>query len=94
MPSRWATDTEYGLSLGILTRDVMKGARSWPTGSPAGLVHINDQTVADEAHIPFGGVAAFGHRLAPFGGAAAKHRGVHRDPVGHDERARSRSTPF
>ena len=27
----------------------------------AGLVHINDQTVADEATIPFGGVGASGN---------------------------------
>jgi benzaldehyde dehydrogenase (NAD) len=64
-----AADSEYGLSLGILTRDVMKGlalARRIPTG----IVHINDQTVGDEAVIPFGGVLASGTG-SRFGGPAA-----------------------
>jgi benzaldehyde dehydrogenase (NAD) len=50
-----AADTEYGLSLGILTKDVMRGlelARRIPTG----IVHINEQTVDDEPTVPFGGV--------------------------------------
>ena len=37
---------------------------------PTGIVHINDQTVNDEANAPFGGVGASGHGLR-FGGAAA-----------------------
>jgi benzaldehyde dehydrogenase (NAD) len=63
-----AADSEYGLSLGILCGDVMKGlelARRIPTG----IVHINDQTVNDEANTPFGGVAASGTG-ARFGGSA------------------------
>ncbi len=63
-----AAASEYGLSLGILTRDVMKGlelAKRVPTG----IVHINDQTVNDEANVPFGGVAASGTG-ARFGGSA------------------------
>ncbi|MGP7815214.1 aldehyde dehydrogenase family protein [Glutamicibacter soli] len=54
-----AADTEFGLSLGIVTNDVMAGlemARRIPTG----IVHINDQTVNDEANAPFGGVGASG----------------------------------
>lgn len=51
--------TEYGLSLGILTRDVMKGL-ALAERIPSGLVHINDQTVNDEALIPFGGVGESG----------------------------------
>ncbi len=50
---------EYGLSLGILTADVMRGldlARRIPTG----IVHINDQTVDDAPNTPFGGVFASG----------------------------------
>ena len=64
-----ATDTEYGLSLGILTRDVMKGL-ALADRIPAGIVHVNDQTVGDEAVAPFGGVGASGTG-ARFGGAAA-----------------------
>lgn len=51
--------TEYGLSLGVVTADVMAGldlARRIPTG----IVHINDQTVNDEANTPFGGIGASG----------------------------------
>ncbi|MGH3486838.1 MAG: benzaldehyde dehydrogenase [Actinopolymorphaceae bacterium] len=64
-----AADTEYGLSLGILSRDVMK-ALALAERIPSGIVHINDQTVSDEAVAPFGGVAASGTG-ARFGGAAA-----------------------
>jgi len=55
-----AAGTEYGLSLGILTQDVYK-ALQIAERIPSGLVHINDQTVADEATIPFGGVGASGN---------------------------------
>ncbi len=54
-----ASGTEYGLSLGILTRDVMKGLEL-ADRIPSGIVHINDQTVNDEAVAPFGGVGASG----------------------------------
>jgi benzaldehyde dehydrogenase (NAD) len=54
-----ATGTEYGLSLGILTRDVYAGLQL-AERIPSGLVHINDQTVNDEAVAPFGGVGASG----------------------------------
>ncbi|MFF7247478.1 benzaldehyde dehydrogenase [Embleya sp. NPDC008237] len=63
-----ARDSEYGLSLGILG-DVglaMRVADAVPTG----LVHINDQTVNDEANAPFGGQAASGTG-ARFGGPHA-----------------------
>ncbi|MDP9220768.1 MAG: benzaldehyde dehydrogenase [Actinomycetota bacterium] len=52
---RLASDTPYGLSLGILTRDVSR-ALEIAERIPSGLVHINDQTINDEATIPFGGV--------------------------------------
>ncbi|GAA3614541.1 aldehyde dehydrogenase family protein [Microlunatus ginsengisoli] len=64
---RLANGTEYGLSLGILTRDVMKGL-SLAERIPSGLVHINDQTVNDEALIPFGGVGD--------SGTGARHGGI------------------
>ncbi|MEV0261805.1 benzaldehyde dehydrogenase [Streptomyces sp. NPDC050617] len=63
-----AVDSEYGLSLGILTQDVMRGLEL-AERIPTGLVHINDQTVGDEATVPFGGVAASGTG-ARFGGEA------------------------
>ena len=54
-----AAGSEYGLALGILTRDVMKGLEL-AEQIPSGIVHINDQTVNDEAHAPFGGVGVSG----------------------------------
>jgi benzaldehyde dehydrogenase (NAD) len=66
--AKLAADSEYGLSLGILTRDVMRGlelARQIPTG----IVHINDQTVDDAPNTPFGGIRASGTG-ARFGGTA------------------------
>jgi benzaldehyde dehydrogenase (NAD) len=66
--AKLAAESDYGLSLSILTRDVMKGldlARKIPTG----IVHINEQTVDDEANIPFGGLKASGTGTR-FGGAA------------------------
>ncbi|GAA1042788.1 benzaldehyde dehydrogenase [Virgisporangium ochraceum] len=66
---RIAADTEYGLSLGIVTKDVMKGL-ALADRMPTGIVHINDQTVNDEANAPFGGLGASGTG-SRFGGAAA-----------------------
>ncbi len=54
-----ASDTDYGLSLGIVTRDVL-GGLAMAQRIPTGIVHINDQTVNDEANAPFGGVSASG----------------------------------
>ena len=64
-----ARASDYGLSLGIVTRDVMRGLEV-AKQIPSGIVHINDQTVNDEANAPFGGVgvSGTGGRL---GGAAA-----------------------
>lgn len=64
-----ASDSEYGLSLGILTANVTRGLEL-AERIPTGVAHINDQTVNDEAHVPFGGVLASGTG-ARFGGAAA-----------------------
>jgi benzaldehyde dehydrogenase (NAD) len=57
--ARMAADTPYGLSVAIITRDVMKGL-ALAEKIPAGLVHINDQTIVDEAQAPFGGVKQSG----------------------------------
>jgi benzaldehyde dehydrogenase (NAD) len=67
--ARLAADSEYGLSLGILTGDVTRGL-ALAERIPTGIVHINDQTVNDEALAPFGGVLASGTG-SRFGGAAA-----------------------
>jgi benzaldehyde dehydrogenase (NAD) len=64
-----AQRSDYGLSLGIVTRDVMRGL-ALADRMPTGIVHINDQTVNDEANAPFGGVGASGTG-SRFGGAAA-----------------------
>lgn len=64
-----AADSEYGLSLGILTADV-PAALALAERIPTGLVHINDQTVNDEAVAPFGGVRDSGTG-SRFGGPAA-----------------------
>jgi benzaldehyde dehydrogenase (NAD) len=63
-----ASDSQYGLSLGILgdVGEAMKLADAIPSG----IVHINEQTVDDEANAPFGGVAASGTG-SRFGGARA-----------------------
>ena len=54
-----ASATDYGLSLGIVSRDVL-GALEMAKRIPTGIVHINDQTVNDEANTPFGGSGASG----------------------------------
>ncbi|AUI53298.1 benzaldehyde dehydrogenase [Arthrobacter crystallopoietes] len=54
-----ASATEYGLSLGIVSRDAL-GALELARRIPTGIVHINDQTVNDEANTPFGGVGSSG----------------------------------
>jgi benzaldehyde dehydrogenase (NAD) len=66
--ARIAADSEYGLSLGILTRDVMRGLEL-ASRIPTGIVHINEQTVDDEPNVPFGGVFDSGTGTR-FGGTA------------------------
>lgn len=63
-----ANDSEYGLSAGIITADEEKGleiARRLETG----MAHVNDSSVNDEPHVPFGGVKSSG--LGRHGGRAA-----------------------
>ncbi|WP_210570141.1 aldehyde dehydrogenase family protein [Streptomyces sp. GESEQ-4] len=60
-----ANDTENGLTCGIITENATHGlavARRIRTG----IVHVNDQSVADEPHAPFGGAKASGY--GRFGG--------------------------
>ncbi|WP_308466918.1 benzaldehyde dehydrogenase [Rathayibacter soli] len=61
--------SEYGLSLAILTKDALRGL-ALSDRMHSGIVHINDQTVDDEPVIPFGGVGASGTG-SRFGGADA-----------------------
>lgn len=61
--------SEYGLSTGVLTGDPFAGLKL-AERIEAGLVHVNDQTVDDEAVIPFGGIKASGTG-GRFGGANA-----------------------
>ena len=63
-----ARGTEYGLALGILTRDIPR-ALALAEQIPSGLVHINDETINDEPFAPFGGVGASGTG-SRFGSAA------------------------
>ncbi len=55
-----ANNTDYGLSAGVFSADV---GRAIAIGNRlnTGLLHINDQTVADEPHVPFGGSGASGN---------------------------------
>ncbi len=60
---------QYGLSVGILAGNPMT-AYDLSARLEVGMVHINDQTVDDEAVIPFGGIKASGSG-GHFGGARA-----------------------
>jgi benzaldehyde dehydrogenase (NAD) len=64
-----ASDGEYGLDLAIMTADIATGLQL-ADRIPTGTAHINDQTVNDDAHAPFGGMRHSGNS-ARFGGAAA-----------------------
>jgi acyl-CoA reductase-like NAD-dependent aldehyde dehydrogenase len=50
-----ANSTRYGLSAGLITRDNQRGF-ALARRIEAGVVHVNDQTIADEPQLPLGGV--------------------------------------
>jgi acyl-CoA reductase-like NAD-dependent aldehyde dehydrogenase len=50
-----ANDTDYGLSAAVITNDLQK-AFDLSLRLEAGMVHVNDCTISDEPHVPFGGV--------------------------------------
>jgi vanillin dehydrogenase len=50
-----ANDTSYGLSAAVITNDLQK-AFDLSMRLEAGMVHVNDCTISDEPHVPFGGV--------------------------------------
>jgi acyl-CoA reductase-like NAD-dependent aldehyde dehydrogenase len=62
-----ANATSYGLSAGIITSDRERGF-ALAQRIDSGIVHVNDQTVADEPQMPFGGVKDSG--FGRFGGQA------------------------
>ena len=55
-----ANETEYGLSASVISGSAMR-ALALGNRLKTGLLHINDQTVADEPHVPFGGRGASGN---------------------------------
>jgi acyl-CoA reductase-like NAD-dependent aldehyde dehydrogenase len=63
-----ANSTTYGLSAGIITSDHDRGL-ALAQQIESGIVHVNEQTVADEPQMPFGGVKDSG--FGRFGGSAA-----------------------
>jgi acyl-CoA reductase-like NAD-dependent aldehyde dehydrogenase len=62
-----ANATRYGLSAGIITTDPDRGF-ALAQRLESGIVHVNDQTIADEPQMPFGGTKESGY--GRFGGEA------------------------
>lgn len=56
---RIANDTRYGLSAAVITNDMQK-ALDLAQRLESGMVHVNDTTISDEPHVPFGGVKESG----------------------------------
>ncbi len=50
-----ANDSSFGLSAGLITNDLQK-AFDLSLRLESGMVHINDCSVLDEPHVPFGGI--------------------------------------
>ncbi len=63
-----ANDSEHGLAGAVYSRSISRGL-AIAQRIRSGMVHVNDQTVNDEAVIPFGGMGASGNG-SRFGGAA------------------------
>jgi aldehyde dehydrogenase (NAD+) len=62
---RIANDTKYGLSSAVFTRDLDRGT-AFALRVEAGMTHVNDSPVNDDANTAFGGVKASG--IGRFGG--------------------------
>ncbi|MFJ9867652.1 aldehyde dehydrogenase family protein [Streptomyces sp. NPDC101165] len=62
-----ANDTPYGLTAGVITEDLAAGL-DVAARLRTGIVHVNDQSIADEPQAPFGGVKDSGY--GRFGGQA------------------------
>jgi len=52
---RIADDSSYGLSAAVITNEMQK-AFDLSLRLDSGMVHLNDTTISDEPHVPFGGV--------------------------------------
>lgn len=65
---RVANDTEYGLSSAVCTRNLERGV-SVAKRIEAGMTHVNDIPINDEANSPFGGEKHSGY--GRFGGVSA-----------------------
>ena len=63
-----ANATDYGLAAGVYSHSISRGL-AIANRIKAGMIHVNDQTINDEAIIPFGGVGVSGNG-ARFGGEA------------------------
>ncbi|MFJ4370807.1 aldehyde dehydrogenase family protein [Streptomyces chartreusis] len=80
-----ANDTPYGLTAGVITEDLAAGL-AVAGRLRTGIVHVNDQSIADEPQAPFGGVKSSGY--GRFGGQAGAEaftdtRWVTAQAVGH-----------
>jgi benzaldehyde dehydrogenase (NAD) len=63
-----ANDSDYGLAGAVYSRSISRGL-ALAQRMHSGMVHVNDQTVNDEAVIPFGGMGLSGNG-GRFGGEA------------------------
>ncbi|WGF88091.1 aldehyde dehydrogenase family protein [Marinivivus vitaminiproducens] len=62
-----ALDSEYGLSVGVFTRDVSRGVKI-AKAIPAGIVNVNAGSTWWEIHLPFGGGSGTRSGLGRLGG--------------------------
>ncbi len=79
---RIANDTEYGLSSALFTRDLQRGIEL-AHRIEAGMTHLNDMPVNDEANTAFGGEKASGPRplRRRVGGRRVHDRPLDLDPA-------------
>src|SRR5690606_24244651 len=63
----FANNTKYGLTAGVITENISEGIKV-AQQLKTGIVHVNDQPIADEPMAPFGGVGHSGY--GKFGGQA------------------------
>jgi succinate-semialdehyde dehydrogenase/glutarate-semialdehyde dehydrogenase len=62
-----ALDTEYGLSVGVFSRDIARGL-AFAKAIPAGIVNVNDGSTYWEIHLPFGGGSGTKSGIGRLGG--------------------------